>query len=100
MVQLRKAISDAGVKIASQRLRPTSDRDHRARPERQNPGAQRPYAEVKEQLGASISSTRPISITAISWAARCPGAQHGAIRSAADPPAMPTAEGGEAGQRP
>ena len=38
-----------------------------------------PYAEVKEQLGGFYLIDAPDLDAAISWAARCPGAQHGAI---------------------
>ena len=38
-----------------------------------------PYAEVKEQLGGYFLIDAPDDDAAISWAARCPGAQYGAI---------------------
>ena len=38
-----------------------------------------PYAEIKEQLGGYYLIEAPDIDAAISWAARCPGAQHGAI---------------------
>ena len=38
-----------------------------------------PYAEVKEQLGGYFLIDAPDPDAAISWAARCPGAQYGAI---------------------
>ncbi len=38
-----------------------------------------PYAEVKEQLGGYLLIDAPDLDAAISWAARCPGAKHGAI---------------------
>src|SRR5271167_864486 len=74
-----KAISDAGVKLASQRLRPTSTA---ATVRVQNGKTQvvnGPYAEVKEQLGGYFLIEAPDLDAAISWAARCPGAQYGAI---------------------
>ena len=38
-----------------------------------------PYAETKEQLGGYFLIDEPDLDSAISWAARCPGAQYGAI---------------------
>jgi hypothetical protein len=38
-----------------------------------------PYAESKEQLGGYYLIDAPDLDSALSWAARCPGAQHGAI---------------------
>ena len=38
-----------------------------------------PYAEVKEQLGGYYVIEAPDLDAAIGWAARCPGAEHGAI---------------------
>jgi hypothetical protein len=38
-----------------------------------------PYAEVKEQLGGYFLIDAPDLDAATSWAARCPGAQYGAI---------------------
>jgi hypothetical protein len=38
-----------------------------------------PYAETKEQLGGYYMIEVPDLDAALSWAARCPGASHGAI---------------------
>ena len=38
-----------------------------------------PYADLKEQLGGYYLIEAPDLDAAISWAARCPGASHGAI---------------------
>ena len=38
-----------------------------------------PYAEIKEQLGGYYLIDAPDLDAAIAWAARCPGAQYGAI---------------------
>jgi len=38
-----------------------------------------PYAETREQLGGYYLIDVPDLDTALSWAARCPGASHGAI---------------------
>jgi hypothetical protein len=74
-----KAISDAGVKIASQRLRPTSTATTVRVQNGKTQVLNGPYAEVKEQLGGFYLIEAPDLDAAISWAARCPGAQHGAI---------------------
>jgi hypothetical protein len=74
-----KAMSDAGVSKGGQRLRPTSTA---ATVRVLNGKAQvlnGPYAEVKEQLGGCFLIDAPDLDAAISWAARCPGAQYGAI---------------------
>ena len=74
-----KAISDAGVRVpASACARPRPRRpcaSRTARPRSLNG----PYAEVKEQFGGFYLIDAPDLDAAISWAARCPGAQHGAI---------------------
>jgi hypothetical protein len=38
-----------------------------------------PYAETKEQLGGYLLIDVPDLDTALSWAARCPGASHGVM---------------------
>ena len=38
-----------------------------------------PYAETKEQLGGYLLIDAPDLDTALSWAARCPGASHGTM---------------------
>jgi hypothetical protein len=74
-----KAMADAGVSKGGQRLRPTST----ARTVRVLNGKAQvlngPYAEVKEQLGGCFLIDAPDLDAAVSWAARCPGAQYGAI---------------------
>jgi hypothetical protein len=74
-----KAISDAGVKLASQRLRPTSTATTVRVQNGKTQVLNGPYAEVKEQLGGFYLIEAPDLDAAVSWAARCPGAQHGAI---------------------
>ena len=72
-----KAMADAGVSKGGQRLRPT------ATTVRVKDGKTQvlngPYAEVKEQLGGYFLIDAPDLDAAISWAARCPSAQHGAV---------------------
>jgi hypothetical protein len=74
-----KAMGDAGVNKAGQRLRPSST----AKTVRVQDGKTQvlngPYAEIKEQLGGYFLIDAPDLDSAISWAARCPGAQYGAI---------------------
>ena len=74
-----KAMADAGVSKGGQRLHPTS----MAATVRVENGKARvlngPYAETKEQLGGYFLIDAPDLDAAISWAARCPGAQYGAI---------------------
>jgi len=74
-----KAISDAGVKIASQRLRPTSTATTVRVQNDKYPGAQRPLRRGQRAVGGFYLIDAPDLDAAISWAARCPGAQHGAI---------------------
>jgi hypothetical protein len=74
-----KAMADAGVSKGGQRLHPTA----MAATVRVENGKARvlngPYAETKEQLGGYFLIDAPDLDAAISWAARCPGAQYGAI---------------------
>ena len=74
-----KAVTDAGVRLASQRLRPTSSATTVRVQNGKTQVLNGPYAEVKEQLGGFYLIDAPDLDSAISWAARCPGAQHGAI---------------------
>jgi hypothetical protein len=74
-----KAMSDAGVNIGGQRQRPTSTATTVRVKKRKTSVLNGPYAEVKEQLGGYFLIDAPDLDAAISWAARCPGAQYGAI---------------------
>jgi hypothetical protein len=74
-----KAMSDAGVRVASQRLRPTSTATTVRVQNGKTQVLNGPYAEVKEQLGGFYLIDAPDLDAAISWAARCPSAQHGAV---------------------
>jgi hypothetical protein len=73
------AMKQAGVHIGGERLQPTST----ATVVRANNGKTSvingPYAEVKEQLAGYYLIEAPDLDGAIAWAARCPGAQFGAI---------------------
>jgi len=74
-----KAMSDAGVRLASQRLRPTSTATTVRVKSGKTQALNGPYAEVKEQLGGFYLIDAPDLDAAISWASRCPAAEHGAI---------------------
>ncbi|HXE26482.1 MAG TPA: YciI family protein [Roseiarcus sp.] len=74
-----KAMSDAGVRVGSARLRPTSTATTVRVKNGKTQALNGPYAEVKEQLGGFYLIEAPDLDQAISWAARCPGAEHGAI---------------------
>ena len=73
------AMKQAGVHVGGERLQPTST----ATVVRANNGKTSvlngPYAEIKEQLGGYYLIEAPDLDGAIEWAARCPGAQFGAI---------------------
>jgi hypothetical protein len=74
-----QAMQKAGVLVGGERLRPTSD----ATTVRVSGGKSQvlngPYAETKEQLGGYYMIEAPDLDAALSWAARCPGAEHGTI---------------------
>jgi len=74
-----KAIADAGVIKGGQRLHPTSTATTVRVKNGKTSVLNGPYAEVKEQLGGYFLIDAPDLDAAISWAARCPGAQYGAI---------------------
>ena len=72
-------LKEAGVYVGSNRLRPVSSgKTVRLR------GGHRsvidgPFAETKEQLGGYYLIEAPDDASALAWAARCPGAAHGAV---------------------
>jgi hypothetical protein len=74
-----EALKKAGVLVGGNRLRPTSE----ATTVRIGGGKQSvlngPFAETKEQLGGYFLIEAADLDAALSWAARCPGAQHGAV---------------------
>jgi hypothetical protein len=73
------AMKKAGVLVGSNRLRPTSEATTVRAPGGQRSVLNGPFAETKEQLGGYFLIEAPDLDAALSWAARCPGAQHGAI---------------------
>jgi hypothetical protein len=74
-----KAMSDAGVSKGGQRLHPSSTATVVRVKNGKTSVLNGPYAEVKEQLGGYFLIDAPDLDAAISWAARCPGAEDGAI---------------------
>jgi len=74
-----EAMTKAGVLVAGNRLRPAAD----ATSVRVNGGKTQtldgPYAETKEQLGGYYMIDVPDLDAALSWAARCPGANLGTV---------------------
>ena len=74
-----KAMGDAGVNLGGQRLRPTSTAATVRVKNGKTQVLNGPYAEIKEQLGGYFLIDAPDLDAAISWAARCPSAQYGAV---------------------
>jgi hypothetical protein len=74
-----EAMRKAGVLLGSNRLRPTSEATTVRAPGGKQSVLNGPFAETKEQLGGYFLIEAPDLDAALSWAARCPGAQHGAI---------------------
>ena len=74
-----KAMADAGVSKGGQRLHPSATATTVRVKNGKTQVLNGPYAEIKEQLGGYFLIDAPDLDQAISWAARCPGAQEGAI---------------------
>jgi hypothetical protein len=74
-----EAMRKAGVLVGSNRLRPTSEATTVRAPGGRKSVLDGPFAETKEQLGGYYLIEVPDLDAALSWAVRCPGAQHGAI---------------------
>ena len=74
-----EAITAAGVRLASDRLRPTTTATSVRIVNGESKVLDGPYAESKEQLGGFYMIDVPDLDTALSWAARCPGAAHGTV---------------------
>ena len=68
-----------GVLVDGQRLRPTTDATTVQLRDGKVLTADGPFAETKEQLGGYFLIEVPDLDAAVSWAARCPGAEHGSI---------------------
>jgi len=74
-----EALKKAGAYVGSNRLQPTSTATTVRAPEGKRQVTDGPYIETKEQLGGYYLIDVPDLDAALSWAARCPGAGHGAI---------------------
>ena len=74
-----QAMQAAGVMVAADRLQPsTAASTVRVRNDKTEV-LDGPYAETKEQLGGYYLIEVPDLDAALTWAARCPGASHGAM---------------------
>jgi hypothetical protein len=74
-----EAVKKAGILVGSNRLRPTASGTTVRVANGKTEVLDGPYAETKEQLGGYYMIDVPDLDAALSWAARCPGASHGAI---------------------
>jgi hypothetical protein len=74
-----EALKKSGALLGSNRLRPTSEATTVRAPNGKKSVVNGPFAETKEQLGGYYLIEAPDLDSALSWAARCPAAQHGAI---------------------
>jgi len=73
------ALNAAGVRLGSDRLRPIATATSVRIVNGETKVLDGPYAESKEQLGGFYMIDVPDLDTALSWAARCPGAAYGTI---------------------
>jgi hypothetical protein len=74
-----EALTKAGVVVGWNRLRPTSEATTVRLANGKPQVLDGPYAESKEQLGGYYLIDVPDLDAAISWAARCPAANHGVV---------------------
>ena len=74
-----QALKDGGVYVGGERLQPTATATVVRAANGKTSVLNGPYAEVKEALAGYYMIDAPDLDTAIGWAARCPGAQYGAI---------------------
>ncbi|HVH81710.1 MAG TPA: YciI family protein, partial [Stellaceae bacterium] len=68
-----------GVLVGSNRLRPTSDATTVRVADGKSQVLNGPYAETREQLGGYYLIDVPDLDAALSWAARCPAVEYGAV---------------------
>jgi hypothetical protein len=73
------ALAKAGVLLGSNRLQPTASTTVVRVDDGRTQVLDGPYVEAKEQLGGYFLIEVPDLDAAITWAARCPGAQHGVV---------------------
>ena len=74
-----EAMKKAGALVGGNRLRPAAEATTVRAPGGKKSVLDGPFAETKEQLGGYFLIEAPDLDAALSWAARCPGAQHGAV---------------------
>jgi hypothetical protein len=74
-----EALKQAGALKGSNRLQPTSTATTVRSLNGKSQVLDGPYAETKEQLGGYFLIEVPDLDAALSWAARCPGSQHGVV---------------------
>ena len=74
-----EAMSKAGVVQGGNRLRPSDTATTVRVRDGKTQVLDGPYAETKEQLGGYFLIDAPDLDSALSWAARCPGASHGVM---------------------
>jgi hypothetical protein len=74
-----EALKQAGALLGSNRLQPTSTATTVRSTNGKSQVLDGPYADTKEQLGGYFLIEAPNLDAAISWAARCPGSQHGVV---------------------
>jgi hypothetical protein len=74
-----KAMRDSGAFVAGDPLRPSSTATTVRLVDGHSKVLNGPYAETKEQLGGYYIIEVPDLDAALSWAARCPGAQGGVL---------------------
>jgi hypothetical protein len=74
-----EALKQAGVLAGSNRLQPVSTATTVRVANGKTQVLNGPYADLKEQLGGYFLIDVPDLDAALSWAARCPAASHGAV---------------------
>jgi hypothetical protein len=74
-----EAMSKAGVLAGADRLQPVASATTVRLSKGKTAVLNGPYAETKEQLGGYYLIDVPDLDAALSWAARCPGANHGTV---------------------
>jgi hypothetical protein len=78
-VAYTEAMQKAGVMVGGNRLRPATEATTVRSPNGKKSVLNGPFAETKEQLGGYYLIEAADLDAALSWAARCPGAQYGSI---------------------
>jgi hypothetical protein len=74
-----EALRKAGVFVGSNRLKPVANATTVRITNGKTQVLDGPYADTKEQCGGYYLIDAPDLDSALSWAARCPGASHGVI---------------------